>query len=134
MGIDFSEIDDMLKQVDSFIKDEVVPAMVEAGESAVDYAIQNGEYKNRTGTLRKSNKYLVDKEGLLLYNDATSVNGEASVDFADMVIDPDKVDVVTGTPDGKIVQYASFVEAKGYDVLSGAALHAEKLLKDKFER
>ena len=30
-------------------------------------------------------------------------------------------------------EYASFVESKGYDVLSGAALYAEKLLKEEFE-
>ena len=31
-------------------------------------------------------------------------------------------------------EYASFVESKGYDVLSGAALHAEKRLKEEFEK
>ena len=31
-------------------------------------------------------------------------------------------------------EYASFVESKGFDVLSGAALHAEKLLKEEFEK
>lgn len=30
-------------------------------------------------------------------------------------------------------EYASYVEAKGYDVLSGAALRAEKKLKEMFE-
>ncbi|WP_042369777.1 hypothetical protein [Bacteroides neonati] len=31
------------------------------------------------------------------------------------------------------VEYASFVEAKGFDVLSSAALFAEKRLKEEFE-
>lgn len=31
-------------------------------------------------------------------------------------------------------EYASFVESKGYDVLSGAALYAEKRLKEEFEK
>ena len=30
-------------------------------------------------------------------------------------------------------EYASYVEAKGFEVLSGAALEAEKRLKEKFE-
>ena len=30
-------------------------------------------------------------------------------------------------------EYASYVESKGYDVLSGAALYAEKKLKEEFE-
>ena len=40
-------------------------------------------------------------------------------------------------PDGLLLQndadYASNVEQKGYDVLSGAALFAEKRLKEEFE-
>ena len=31
-------------------------------------------------------------------------------------------------------EYASYVESKGYDVLSGAALHAQKRLKEEFEQ
>ena len=31
-------------------------------------------------------------------------------------------------------EYASFVESKGYDVLSGAALYAEKRSKEEFEQ
>ena len=31
-------------------------------------------------------------------------------------------------------EYASFVESKGYDVLSSAALFAEKRLKEEFEK
>lgn len=30
-------------------------------------------------------------------------------------------------------EYASFVESKGFDVISGAALNAEKTLKEEFE-
>ncbi len=30
-------------------------------------------------------------------------------------------------------EYASYVESKGFDVLSGAALHAEKRAKEEFE-
>lgn len=31
-------------------------------------------------------------------------------------------------------EYASFVESKGYDVLSSAALYAERRLKEEFEK
>lgn len=31
-------------------------------------------------------------------------------------------------------EYASFVESKGYNVTSGAAVHAEILLKEEFEK
>ena len=48
----------------------------------------------------------MDKDGLTLYNDAESPKG---------------------------YNYASNVESKGFDVLSGAALYAEKRLKEEFE-
>ena len=57
-------------------------------------------YKNRTGTLRKSNKYSAQDDGLELRNEA---------------------------------EYASFVESKGYEVLTGAALFAEKRLKEEIK-
>lgn len=67
-----------------------------AGELATDYAKQYGDYQNRTGNLRSSNKYYATPRRLVLYNDA---------------------------------EYASNVEAKGYDVLSGAFLQLMNLLK-----
>lgn len=79
--------------------DDVVHAAVsEVGRQAVDYAVENGSYRDRTGNLRRSNRYEVDKRNnLRLYNEA---------------------------------DYAQYVEAKGYDVISGAALFAEGKLKD----
>lgn len=74
-------------------------------QEAVDYAKQIGTYQDRTGTLRNSNKFEVDESGITLYNDAQSPQGH---------------------------NYASNVESKGYDVLSGAALYLEKKLREDF--
>ena len=81
--------------------------MIDEGDEAVKYAEEHGNYQDHTLTLRTSNKYDVDKDGLTLYNDAASPKG---------------------------YNYASNVESKGYDVLSGAALYAEKQLKEEFEK
>ena len=81
--------------------------MMDVGDAAVKYAEEHGDYQDHTLTSRTSNKYDVDKDGLTLYNDATATNG---------------------------YQYASNVESKGFDVLSGASLHAEKRLKEEFEK
>lgn len=86
---------------------EVEKKMIDVGDEAVKYAEEHGDYQDHTLTLRTSNKYDVDEGGLTLYNDATAPNG---------------------------YQYASNVESKGFDVLSGAALHAERRLKEEFER
>lgn len=40
----------------------------------------------------------------------------------------------TGLTLRNTAEYASFVESKGYEVLSGSALLAEKRLKEEFER
>lgn len=79
---------------------EVKAVEDKVGKEAVDYAMKNGSYQNRTGTLRKSNKYSVEDDGLELRNEA---------------------------------EYASFVESKGYEVLTGAALFAEKRLKEEIK-
>lgn len=105
MDVDFDFSD-----VDSFFDEgewEVEKKMIDEGDEAVKYAEEHGNYQDHTLTLRTSNKYDVDKDGLTLYNDAASPRG---------------------------YNYASNVESKGYDVLSGAALYAEKQLKEEFEK
>lgn len=79
---------------------EVDSKMGEVGAEAVDYAIENGDYRDRTGHLRSSNKSIVEDDRLIIKNDA---------------------------------DYASDVEARGHDVISGAALYAEQRLKEIFE-
>lgn len=83
------------------VEEEIQIVMELVGEEAVEYAKANGDYRNITGNLRRSNKYKVEKDGLTVYNDAT---------------------------------YASDVESRGYEVISGAALFAEKRLKEEFEQ
>ena len=89
--------------VDKFFDDgewEVESAMIDVGDAAVKDAEESGNYQDHTLTLRTSNGYDVDKDGLTLENTA---------------------------------DYASYVEAKGFDVLSSPALRAEKKLKEMFE-
>lgn len=102
VDIDFSD-------VDSFFEEEewrVQKKMIDIGDDAVRYAEEHGNYQDHTLTLRTSNDFDVDEEGLLLKNEAASPKG---------------------------YNYASDVESKGYEVLSGAALYAEKRLKEEFE-
>lgn len=96
--------------VDSFFEDaerDLIEEEKSIGQEAVDYAEKHGSYQNQTGLLRRSNKFKADKEGLTIYNDAKNENNG--------------------------VYYAEIVESRGYEVLSGAALFAEKRLKEEFE-
>ena len=68
MDIDFDFSD-----VDQFLKDgewEVEKKMIDVGDEAVKYAEEHGDYKDHTLTLRTSNDYDVDKDGLTLKNEA----------------------------------------------------------------
>ena len=94
---DFSDVEDFFDEGEW----DVEKKMIDVGDEAVKYAEEYGNYQDHTLTLRTSNDYDVDKDGLTLKNEA---------------------------------EYASFVESKGYDVLSGAALYAEKRLKEEFEK
>ena len=93
---DFSDVDRFLDNKEW----EVQKGMIDVGDAAVKDAEESGTYQDHTLTLRTSNKYDVDKDGLTLENTA---------------------------------DYASYVEAKGFEVLSGSALRAEKKLKEMFE-
>ena len=102
VDFDFSDVDSFFDKGESEVKE----VEEKVGKEAVEYAVQHGSYQDHTGTLRKSNKYLVSDEGLELKNDAASPKG---------------------------YNYASNVESKGYEVLSGAALFAEKRLREEIE-
>lgn len=93
---DFSDVDSFLDQGYA----EVKAVEEKVGKEAVNYAIEHGSYQNRTGTLRKSNKYSVEDDGLVIRNDA---------------------------------EYASYVESRGYEVSTGAALFAERRLKEEIK-
>lgn len=93
---DFSDVDSFLGQGYA----EVKAVEEKVGKEAVNYAIEHGSYQNRTGTLRKSNKYSVEDDGLVIRNDA---------------------------------EYASYVESRGYEVSTGAALFAERRLKEEIK-
>jgi hypothetical protein len=103
IDIDF---DDFLTEVDDEIEQlriENASLFQAEGQEAVDYAIANGAYKNRTGKLRASNRSgVIEDENITLELENTA-------------------------------DYASFVEAKGFDVLTGALLNAEDRLKPHFE-
>lgn len=98
---DFSDIEAYFDNGTSQVED----VMAETGKESVEQAAIRGNYKDQSGTLRKSNKSCVQHDKLILYNDATAPNG---------------------------FQYAAKVESQGYDVLGSAALWAERTLNEKF--
>lgn len=79
---------------------EVEAAMRAAGERAVEYNVENGDYRNITGRLRRSNFYAIEGDEV-----------------------PETLVIGNSAP------YASDVEARGRMVVSGGALLAQEMLE-----
>ena len=66
-------IDNIDKEIEQFLEEgvrEVMVKMAEAGEAAVQYNVEHGDYKNRTWNLRRSNYYEVERDSLVVGNSA----------------------------------------------------------------
>ena len=95
---------DIAREIEEFLKEgyaEVAADMKKAGESAVEYNVENGDYRNITGNLRRSNYFEIEMDGDI----------------------PEKLIV------GNSADYASKVESRGKMVASGGILLAEAMLK-----
>lgn len=62
---DFSDVENFLKEETW----EVQKGMIDEGDKAVRYAEENGTYQDHTLTLRTSNGYDVDEDGVTLQNE-----------------------------------------------------------------
>lgn len=96
-------------------------AMARIGEIYANTAKENGSYQNRTGNLRNSNGYGIAEDGEL----KTVVGNE---DFKRGLIGQDlSGDIVLVA--GAVMDYASDVQRKGYDVTDSGQLAAENLAR-----
>jgi hypothetical protein len=111
------------------IEDVVIDVFMQIGEQFIADARNNGTYTDRTGNLRSSIGYIIYKDGKP-FNDAFPGNKTDGVVHGRQIAGQAKVPqkgfalvVVAG------MNYALYVEAKNYDVITGSSYEAEKLLK-----
>lgn len=97
--------------------------VIDSDFSDVDKFFDDGEWEVEKAMIDVGDEAVKDAKANHTYKTRTG-NLEASNDF-----DVDK----DGLTLENSADYASYVEAKGFDVLSGAALRAEKKLKEIFE-
>lgn len=60
-------------ELEAFFKkgeEEVKAAMEEAGRAAAEHNVEHGDYRDRTGNLRRSNTYVVTRDTLRVGNTA----------------------------------------------------------------
>lgn len=100
------------------------------GRKACEYAKRHAEYQNWTWNLRNAYGYAVVINGEVVYQEILSD------EFHTKAVESTKKELekVKGKPDGLYLAngmfYASFVEAKNYDVLIKGAIHAEELIEE----
>ena len=110
------------------IKDKVIEQvtkyLIEVGERCIVEARNNGLYTNQTGNLRNSIGYVVMNRGVEIgKSNITSLN-QKTIDQVKAKYNQDVVLIVVAG-----MNYAAYVEAKNYNVLTSAELLAERLLK-----
>lgn len=77
VDFDFSDVEQFFESGEA----EVLVGMKEEGEAFVEDAKATGSYTDRSGHLRASNSYEVNKDGLALKNDAKYASFVESKDY-----------------------------------------------------
>lgn len=115
------------------IEAAIITRLAYLGEECVNHARSLNTYKDQTGNLRSSVGYLIARDGRILkqfFETANKDEGGAGKSTARKIA----LEVLTGAGSGYALivvagmNYASKVEAKGYDVLSSAEQYAKKEL------
>lgn len=100
---------------------------IEVGERCITEARDNGSYTDRTGNLRNSVGYVVLLNGIEQSQSNISKLNHKQIEEIKAKYPKDLVLIVVAG-----MNYASYVEAKGYNVLSSAELMTEQILKQLY--
>ena len=130
VAVDFSGFDDFLDEA----KDEIRKGMVEVAREGVEYSKGTGNYQNHTHNLRSAPGAAVVMDGEIvdMYVPTEPGHEDAKSKTENLLIygklPKDGIILADG------MEYASFVESKGYKVISQGALHIENEANKKFNK
>lgn len=119
-------IDDFVKETKAEIqnvKERIAIEYSRIGEEYVNEAKQSGSYQNRTTNLRNSNAYRVYIDGKIFNESA--VRPETNAMFNKL-----KVDVGIQLVVGAGMDYASYVEGYGFNVVSSGFALVERKMQE----
>lgn len=119
INIDFQKIKEQYIE-------KAVQKFIEVGEECIAEARNNGAYQDQTGNLRNSVGYCVLLNGEVKGQKVSHLN-KKTIDEVSQKYPKDLVLIVVAG-----MNYAAYVEAKGYNVLSSTQLKAESILKQIF--
>jgi len=117
IDVDLSGFDDVFREIEAQER-KLILKMMRIGEIYVGTSRQKGSYKDRTGNLRNANSYRLYKDGKVLYE---SIGLPAMSYFLDKYMDGTGIELVCGNG----MEYCTYVEGKGYDVVSSGFLKVE---------
>lgn len=123
VGFDF---DDLFDHIEEF-ENKVVDTFCKAGEVYVAGSRERGNYQDRTGNLRNANSYKVSKKGVTIEKPQMMPETAAILDA-----DPAEGHIVLVAGNG--MDYASYVEGKGYDVVSSGQLEVGRFIEDEMRK
>lgn len=122
------------------VEEKILNLLYYVGEKFVAYAKPLDTYKDQTGNLRSSIGYVIYKNGQLAmrsafeqvpcknpYNKDELNGGEVGLALAQKVAQQETAPFVLVCVAG--MNYAAYVERRGYDVVTGGSIYAEELAK-----
>jgi len=129
---DFYELDAFLNELEGAIEnapERIIREWMNVGERYIAEGRASGTYKDQTGNLRNAHSYIIYKDG----EKVAGVIGrpETLKMFEHMKVD-DGIQLIVG--DG--MDYASYVEGKGYNVCTSGFMQTEREtrnLRDNFK-
>jgi hypothetical protein len=116
--MDISALNELYRNAELELKKEIVDGLTKIGEKYMNLAKQTGTYKDRTGNLRNSNSYRVYQNGVAV---AEYIGRPETGQMFEDLATGRGIELIVGN--GR--EYASFVEGKGYNVVSEAFLWVE---------
>lgn len=129
-----TDIERMLQQKIALYQDKIVRILRIVGEKCINEARTNGSYQDQTGNLRSSIGYVVLQDGKPIEKggfaptERGKEKGKSGQKEGETFINK----VISQYPKGFVLvvvagmKYATYVEARNYNVLSSAELLAEK--------
>lgn len=127
---DFSGFDEFVRQA----KDEIKQGMVEVAHEGVDYSKDTGNYQNHTHNLRSAPGAATVLDGGIvdMYVPSEPGHEKAKEKTENLLIYGKRPKNGIILADG--MEYASFVESKGYKVISQGAIHIAEKAKQQFKK
>ncbi len=125
MDVDISGFDREFQEEENRLRNLVKVTFQRAGDTYVAVSRERGSYKDHTKNLRNANGYQIEEDGSVVESfierDQTKKGFNEMGSSADMELKA-----------GNGMEYASYVEAKNYDVTSSGQLAAEAVIKKAF--